>query len=248
MATRLPNLPLLKPVVDMAEGLVPKYINDIVSNIEDHGNFAIIKKPTCTLGPAMVNDGCPLISAIGCALGGELIQPLRVVNGELVGDGFDRVRGKALGIAVHKLYVDLVRQFNPGWVIQSDVHYEAVIEYDGEELMLSFTPDILMGWNGEWHVVEVKAGRPQASHLLQLALYWYLLKDYYRIVMAWLVTKDAITPYKPGHMGSIVRRGLDYLVTVKRILDRWSNEDISDIRNCQCIGRIIDACSLTKQL
>ncbi|WP_054856090.1 hypothetical protein [Vulcanisaeta sp. JCM 16161] len=94
---------------------------------------------------------------------------MRVVNGSVTGRGLDDIRDIAMGLAIHEAYINAVTANNPGWAIQVGVSYQTIITHNGAELIIGFSPDILLGRDGEWHLVEVKSSHPHPTHELQLA-------------------------------------------------------------------------------
>ena len=220
-----PVLPPLRAAYSPAKELLPKYLSDVLSRLETHEGYAIIKgSGPCRLGPSVVNDACPIATALRCRVGGIVIKPVKIVNGRVEGKGIDDIDSLTMGMAVHEKYIELVSQANPGWAIQADVFYTTFIEYNGELIEVGFSPDILIGRNNEWYLVEVKTAPPHTSHEVQLALYWYLLRDYYDIKRLYLVTPSAIIGYKPESMELYAKQGLDYLLAAKRVIDSWPRD------------------------
>ena len=238
-----PTLPPLRAAFGPAKDLMPRYLGEVLGRLEDHGAYAVIRgEGPCRLGPSMVNDACPIATALRCRLGGLVIRPVRVVNGRVVGRGVDDVNNIVTGLAVHEAYIEMVREANPGWVVQSDTYYTTIVEYGGERLEVGFSPDILIGRGGEWYLVEVKIAPPHTSHEVQLALYWYLLRDYYGVSRAYLVTPGAIIPYGYGDLEPLVRQGLEYLVAVRRVLQSWVGDRPSLVVRGSCPCRFAAAC------
>lgn len=246
-----PSFPPLRAAFTPAKDLMPKYLNEILARLEDHGAYTVIRgEGTCRLGPSMVNDGCPIATAIRCRQGGIIIRPVRIVNGRVEGRGVEDVDSIVTGLAVHEKYIELVREANPGWVLQADTYYTTYIDYAGSRLEVGFSPDILIGRNGEWYLAEVKTSAPSTAHEIQLALYWWLLRDYYNIKRLYLITPDAIIGYRPESMEGYAKQGIDYLFSVKRVLDSWPQdaERPNFIVKGPCPCRFAPACPVYKGL
>ena len=244
-----PVFPPLRAAFSPAKDLMPKYLSDILARLEDHGSYTIIKgNDQCRLGPSMVNDGCPVATATRCKLGGIVIRPVKIVNGRVEGRGVEDIDSIVTGLAVHEKYIEMVREANPGWVLQSDTYYTTFIDYAGLRLEVGFSPDILIGYDGEWYLAEIKTASPSTAHEIQLALYWYLLRDYYNIKRLYLITPDAIIGYKPESMEGYAKQGIDYLFSVKRVLDSWVSEKPGFIVKGPCPCRFAPACPVYKGL
>ena len=260
MVSRAPNLPLVKPILSNAKNELNNELGRHLGRVVEYRSFSVFLDEDGGVGKcrdgngnwvggvAMVNDGCPVLSALSCVLGGRVIRHVRVVDGELRGGGARDVQSLVLGKIVHREYTALVQSLNPGWAIQVETHFKTVVERNGVEFTVKFTPDILMGWGGEWHIVELKIGRPRPTHLLQLALYWHFLRGLYQIVRAWLVTPYGIYPVTPSELGSLVPRGLDYIVAVMRIYEKITQRDLEVIKNCECMSKLIKYCRALKKL
>ncbi len=235
----LPVRPVLRPlhvVFGEARELMPRVVSDLLGRFVDYGPYGVLlsRSPTPLLGPSMVNDACPVLSALRARLGGSIIpRPYE-----------DAIAGIAFGEAVHEAYLTRLVEWNPGWVVQVGTHYEVVM--DG--LDIGFSPDALLGRGGEWHVVEVKSGRPRQSHLVQLALYWLLLRDYYDLGGAWLVSQGGILNIGPEDLAAYARQGLDYLRAVKEVLDSWSGDRPGVVIRGRCPCTFANACPVYRGL
>ena len=129
-------------------------------------------------------------------------------------------------------------------IILTDIHYNTSIRHNDIALEVGFSPDILMAKGGEWHLIEVKSGKFNTTHELQLASYYYLLKDLMNIKAGWLVTMDAIIPYSVKDLEASARQALDYLYAVKRVLDSWVNDKPGFIVKGSCPCRWALACPI----
>ena len=242
-----PILPPLKAAYRDALALMLKYLNETLTRLEDHKDYYIIRgNGGCVIGPSMINDACPIASALRCRLGGLVVRPVRLVNGHLMGRGSDDLNNIIMGYAVHEAYTRLVRETNPDWIILTDIHYRTIVKHNDIAFEVGFSPDILMAKNGEWHIIEVKSGKFNITHELQLASYYYLLKDLMRIKAGWLITQDAIIPYSPRDLDSSARQTLDYLYAVKRVLDSWIGEEPGFLVKGSCPCRWAIACPIWK--
>ena len=189
------------------------------------GVFILLSEtPTSLLGPSMLNDECPVASALKVRLGGNIVRKPA------------DLQGVAFGNAIHTAYANAVREWNPGWTIEAGGKRSITINHDGLDLNIGFEPDILLGYNNEWHLVEVKSSKHQPSHEVQLALYWLFLRNDYDIKAGWLVTYDAVLKYNPSDLAKLARIGLDYLASVARVLASWedSGPRVSIHGNCPC--------------
>ncbi len=231
LISRIPNhstmaKPILKPVrtaFSKAKEYMPSILSDYLARMENHGDYAVLRSQNgASPSPSMVNDACPFLSALRIRLGGTIIlKPFE-----------DELNNIVTGDAVHMAYLTLLREWNPGWIILTNVYYQTAIE----DLTIGFSPDALMAYGGEWHLVEVKTGRLRTSAVIQLALYWLLLKDLYNIKGAWLVTQNAVIPVNEADLTKASRQGIEYLRSVKAILDSWSGElpGFTVKGNCPC--------------
>ncbi|BDR92235.1 hypothetical protein Vsou_13280 [Vulcanisaeta souniana JCM 11219] len=234
MITRIPNLPPLKAVFGVARNeLLPKYVSDLTARMVRASGYFIVRNDReheeCMPGPSMVNDKCPIASVIRCRLG------------SIVRNGND-LMVIAMGLAVHEAYINTIIANNPGWAIQYNTYYQTLIRHNEVEFTIGFSPDILLGYNGEWHLVEIKSSHPRPEHEAQLALYYYLLRDYYHIVRGWLVAYDAVVPYSTRDLEALAGQGLDYLYTVRRVLDSWRDDKPGFIVRGRCPCKYAPAC------
>ena len=233
----------MKAAYRLAIDYMPKHLSNLLGKLEDHGGYYIIRSSGgCLIGPSMINDACPIASALRCRLGGLLIRPVRVVNGQVMGKGTDDLNNIILGYAIHEAYTRLVKEANPDWIILTDIHYNTSIRHNDVVLEVGFSPDILMAKGGEWHLIEVKSGKFNTTHELQLSSYYYLLKDLMNIKAGWLVTMDAIIPYSVKDLEASARQALDYLYAVKRVLDSWTSEEPGFVVKGSCPCRWAVAC------
>ena len=220
--------PVLRPVkAVLARVSIDEELGSLVKRLRpiSPGVFIILSDtPTGLIGPSMVNDACPVASALKIKYRGIIARKPSDVN------------DVAFGNAVHKAYINAVREWNPGWVIEDGGVREAVISHDGLSIRIGYSPDILMGKDGEWHLIEVKSSKHQPSHEVQLALYWHLLKDSYNIKAGWLVTFDAVLKYSPVDLAKLARIGLDYMAATAKVLASWTDNGpgITIHGNCPC--------------
>lgn len=230
-------MPLLKParaVAGEARAMLEDELKAILASLERRDGYWLLKAAPGLIGPSMVNDGCPIASALRIRLGGVVVaRP-------------SDVEDLAFGNAVHKAYVEAVKSWNPGWRVESGVRFQATVVHGGVQFTVGFEPDILMANGGEWHLVEVKSSRLRRSHQVQLALYWRLLRDEYNIAGSWLVTWDAVLYMSPRDLEPLARQGLEYLASVKAILDSWVDEPRLVIKaTCPC--RWAPACPIWRR-
>ena len=174
------------------------------------------------------------------------VRPVKIVNGRLMGKGADDLNNIILGYAIHEAYERQVREANPNWVFLTGLTFYTRIRHNGIEFDVGFSPDILMAYGGEWHLVEVKSGKYNTTHELQLSAYYYLLKGLLNIRAGWLVTMDAIIPYTTKDMEASAIQALDYLYAVKRVMDSWTGEAPGFIVKGTCPCRWAVACPVWK--
>ena len=226
--------PILKPVKAIAHGVsINGEVEELLTRLKYVGNGVFILKDEQQgdlINPSMINDECPVASALRIRHGGVIVRRP------------SDLRSIALSNVIHEAYSGVVGEWNKGWVTRVSFRLSRVIKYSGLELRVVLEPDILLGIGGEWHLIEVEAGKLRRSHEAQLALYWHLLKDEFNIVKAWLITINATIPYSTRDLNSIINGGLGYLASVRRVLDSWGSNGPGMIIQGKCPCRWAPLC------
>ncbi|MGC9227394.1 hypothetical protein [Caldivirga sp.] len=227
-------MPVLKPVkaiVNEAEAHLEDELRNLLANLVRRDGYWLLRSIDRRIGPSMINDGCPIASALRIRLNGlVLTRPSDVEN-------------IAFGNTVHEAYLKAVKAWNPGWRLE-EARFEATVAWSGLQFTVGFQPDVLMSNGDEWYLIEVKSSRLRRSHEVQLALYWRLLKDEYGLKGAWLVTHDAVLHYNPRDLEPLAREGLGYLASVEAVLRTWSGDAPRLVIKGTCPCRFAPACPI----